>query len=125
VRNSDRRTFIGDILSSADFRLPDEAEDYIAFTLEISELKREKATDELEKGSDLPLLVEESSVNRCLFGLSDLIFAFLHEYRITEGEFNVESALTISQLSGTLSCFAVSSLNLKMNLNRQDHSALS
>ncbi|KAJ8902426.1 hypothetical protein NDN08_006831 [Rhodosorus marinus] len=90
----------------ADFRMPDEAEDYIAFTLEIRELEREEASEELEMGSDLPLPVEESSINRCLYGLSDLIFAFLHECRITEGEFNVESALTISQLSATLSCFA-------------------
>mmetsp|Transcript_526 Transcript_526/g.969 ORF Transcript_526/g.969 Transcript_526/m.969 type:complete len:172 (-) Transcript_526:3581-4096(-) len=87
--------------------VPAAAEDYIAFTLEMSKLEREEASEELEKGSDLPLPVEdESSINRCSYGLCDLIFAFLHECRITEEEFNVESAFKIDMHSDTLSSFA-------------------
>ncbi|KAI9328683.1 SHQ1 protein-domain-containing protein [Zopfochytrium polystomum] len=53
-----------------------------------------------------PLIGGESSETRTLFlGLVDILFAYCYDYRVTEGDHNVESGWTISKLSGTLSCF--------------------
>ncbi len=52
--------------------------------------------------------------------LIDILFAYALEYRITGGEFTVESSWTISRISGTLAWFDVSTsyMYLCMHVHR-------
>lgn len=48
-------------------------------------------------------LVDKGEVAALFLGLVDVCFAYCHEFRVTGGEFSVESATTVAQLAATLS----------------------
>jgi protein SHQ1 len=52
-------------------------------------------------------LLDKAAERVLYLGLVDIIFAYAYDYRITEGEHNVESAWTICKISSTLSWLEV------------------
>ncbi|EPZ36906.1 SHQ1 protein domain-containing protein [Rozella allomycis CSF55] len=54
----------------------------------------------------LSIIVENTNVEYVLYGLVDILYAFLYELRVTEEDFNVESTWTITKISSTISCLS-------------------
>jgi protein SHQ1 len=73
--------------------------------LQLTDLLAQKSYDKLLSLKNKAILCDEAQNRTNFLAVTDILLAFLYDWRTTEFEMNCESHWTINKLSTTLSCF--------------------